>query len=53
VLAKLKIVTEGVDAEDQAKLLQLLRCDEMQGYLFSRQVPFDQMTAQLTQKAKG
>jgi diguanylate cyclase (GGDEF)-like protein len=45
---KLKVVAEGVDAEDQAKLLQLLRCDQMQGYLFSRPVPFDQMTALLT-----
>jgi PAS domain S-box-containing protein/diguanylate cyclase (GGDEF)-like protein len=44
---KLKVVAEGVDSEDQAKMLRLLRCDEMQGYLFSRPVPFDQMTALL------
>ena len=46
---KLNVVAEGVDSEDQAKLLRLLRCDEMQGFLFSRPVPFDQMTALLTQ----
>jgi diguanylate cyclase (GGDEF)-like protein/PAS domain S-box-containing protein len=46
---KLKVVAEGVDAEDQAKMLQLLRCDEMQGYLFSRPVPFERMTTLLTQ----
>jgi PAS domain S-box-containing protein/diguanylate cyclase (GGDEF)-like protein len=41
---RLKVVAEGVDEEEQAKVLRLLRCDEMQGYLFSRPVPFDQMT---------
>jgi diguanylate cyclase (GGDEF)-like protein/PAS domain S-box-containing protein len=35
----LKVVAEGVDAEEQRKLLKLLKCDEMQGYLFSRPVP--------------
>lgn len=30
-----KIVAEGVDTQDQLKLLRLLRCDEYQGYLFS------------------
>jgi EAL domain-containing protein (putative c-di-GMP-specific phosphodiesterase class I) len=48
---KLKVVAEGVDSEDQAKILRLLRCDEMQGYLFSRPVPFDQMTALLQREA--
>lgn len=28
----LKVVAEGVEDEEQAKLLRLLRCDEMQGY---------------------
>ena len=41
---KLKVVAEGVDDEEQAKLLRLLRCDEMQGFLFSRPVPFDDLT---------
>ena len=36
---KLKVVAEGVDAEDQAKVLRLLRCDEMQGYLYSKPLP--------------
>jgi diguanylate cyclase (GGDEF)-like protein len=43
----LQVVAEGVDAEDQANILRLLRCDEMQGYLFSKPVPFDEMTALL------
>ena len=50
---KLTVVAEGVDSEEQAKMLRLLRCDEMQGYLFSRPVPFDQLTALLTVGAKG
>jgi EAL domain-containing protein (putative c-di-GMP-specific phosphodiesterase class I) len=36
---KLKVVAEGVETEDQSRLLRLLNCDEMQGYLFSRPVP--------------
>ncbi|HEX2649149.1 MAG TPA: PAS domain S-box protein [Burkholderiales bacterium] len=36
---RLKVVAEGVDAEEQAKVLRLLRCDQMQGYLFSKPVP--------------
>jgi EAL domain-containing protein (putative c-di-GMP-specific phosphodiesterase class I) len=35
----LKVVAEGVETEDQAKFLRLLRCDQMQGYLFSKPVP--------------
>jgi diguanylate cyclase (GGDEF)-like protein/PAS domain S-box-containing protein len=36
---KLKVVAEGVETEEQSRLLRLLDCDEMQGYLFSRPVP--------------
>jgi predicted signal transduction protein with EAL and GGDEF domain len=35
----LKVVAEGVENEEQANLLRLLRCDEAQGYLFSKPVP--------------
>jgi EAL domain-containing protein (putative c-di-GMP-specific phosphodiesterase class I) len=34
-----KVCAEGVETEQQAKFLRLLRCDEMQGYLISRPVP--------------
>ncbi|HLE66144.1 MAG TPA: EAL domain-containing protein [Burkholderiales bacterium] len=45
---RLKVVAEGVDSEDQAKMLRLLRCDEMQGYLFSKPLPFAETTALLS-----
>jgi EAL domain-containing protein (putative c-di-GMP-specific phosphodiesterase class I) len=38
---KLKVVAEGVETEEQARLLRVLNCDEMQGYLFSKPVPGD------------
>jgi PAS domain S-box-containing protein/diguanylate cyclase (GGDEF)-like protein len=49
---RLKVVAEGVDKEEQAKMLRLLRCDEMQGYLYSKPVPFEAMTALLRQEKK-
>ena len=36
---KLKVVAEGVETEEQSRLLRLLACDEMQGYLLSKPVP--------------
>jgi diguanylate cyclase (GGDEF)-like protein/PAS domain S-box-containing protein len=47
---KLKVVAEGVDSEEQAKVLRLLRCDEMQGYLFSKPLPMDALV-ELLRKA--
>ena len=38
---KLKVVTEGVETEDQLIFLKKRQCDEMQGYLFSKPLPAD------------
>jgi len=40
---KLNVVAEGVETEEQAKILRLLRCDEIQGYLISKPLSFDQI----------
>lgn len=46
----LTVVAEGVDSEDQAKILRLLRCEQMQGYLFSKPLPFEAMTVLLQKR---
>jgi diguanylate cyclase (GGDEF)-like protein/PAS domain S-box-containing protein len=40
---RLKVVAEGVETEQQAQLLRLLRCDQVQGYLFSPPVPAEKI----------
>jgi diguanylate cyclase (GGDEF)-like protein/PAS domain S-box-containing protein len=36
---RLKVVAEGVETDEQARILRLLRCDQMQGYLISKPLP--------------
>ncbi len=48
---KRKVIAEGVESEAQADLLRQMGCDEMQGYLISRPVPFEQMSG-LLEKAR-
>ena len=40
---KLKVVAEGVDSEEQAEVLRRLKCDEMQGYLYSKPLPSSEL----------
>jgi diguanylate cyclase (GGDEF)-like protein/PAS domain S-box-containing protein len=42
---KLKVVAEGVETDEQSRLLHLLNCDEMQGFLFSKAVPCEEFEA--------
>jgi len=47
---RLKVVAEGVDSEEQVSFLHLLRCDEWQGYLFSKPLPVEAFEELLLQE---
>jgi PAS domain S-box-containing protein/diguanylate cyclase (GGDEF)-like protein len=49
----LEVIAEGVEEEEQAKYLHLLRCEQIQGYLISKPVPFDEMTRLLHASHEG
>jgi EAL domain-containing protein (putative c-di-GMP-specific phosphodiesterase class I) len=40
---KMEVVAEGAETQEQANLLRLLKCDTLQGFLFSPGVPADQI----------
>jgi len=44
----LKVVAEGVETAEQARLLRLLKCDQAQGYLIARPMPADEVVKVLT-----
>lgn len=39
----LKVIAEGVETEEQAALLRELKCDEIQGFLYSKPLTFHEM----------
>ncbi|TAL25455.1 MAG: EAL domain-containing protein [Nitrospirae bacterium] len=45
----LRVIAEGVETKEQIDFLRKNKCDEMQGYLFSRPVPADEMAKMLTE----
>jgi diguanylate cyclase (GGDEF)-like protein/PAS domain S-box-containing protein len=49
----LKVIAEGVETRGQADLLARANCDSMQGFLFSRPIPPEQLEAILRHGAKG
>jgi diguanylate cyclase (GGDEF)-like protein len=42
----LRVIAEGVETPDQARLLRLVRCDEIQGYLVGKPQPAADVTAE-------
>jgi len=45
------VVAEGVETEEQATFLRLLRCERAQGYLFARPMPATDLVNRLSKKA--
>jgi diguanylate cyclase (GGDEF)-like protein/PAS domain S-box-containing protein len=39
----IRVIAEGVETQEQLDILRKLRCDEYQGYLFSRPVPAEEI----------
>lgn len=44
----LRVVAEGVETDEQRKLLEILMCDTMQGYLFSKPIPAAEIEVRLS-----
>ena len=47
LLLNLKVAAEGVETDAQAQTLSVLKCDEAQGYHFSKARPADEIAALL------
>ena len=49
----LSVVAEGVETEEQMRLLRSQQCDIMQGYLVSKPLPGAEMTEMLSRLAQA
>lgn len=50
---RLKVIAEGVETEAQAEILKRLRCDQMQGFVFSRPLSKENVAALLKSQHRG
>jgi EAL domain-containing protein (putative c-di-GMP-specific phosphodiesterase class I) len=50
---KLNVVAEGVETDEQSRMLRELGCDEMQGFLFSKAVPAEIFEATFLARPAG
>jgi EAL domain-containing protein (putative c-di-GMP-specific phosphodiesterase class I) len=46
----LKVVAEGVETREQMELLRSLKCNEMQGYLFNKPMPANELVELLASR---
>jgi EAL domain-containing protein (putative c-di-GMP-specific phosphodiesterase class I) len=49
----LKVIAEGVEDDEQVRLLRDLGCDQIQGYLVSRPIPAEEVARILPPAAEG
>jgi len=49
---KMKVIAEGVENHEQLRFLKERRCDQMQGFLFSRPLPTDEISSMLASGAR-
>ena len=45
-----RVIAEGVETEDQLNFLKEYKCDEIQGYYFSKPIPAENFTGLLKEK---
>jgi len=46
----IKTIAEGVEENDQLRLLKIIECDQVQGYYYSKPLPIDELTEFIKQQ---